>query len=201
MNARAALGRDEMSSNKGGMSRLDISNISFDTLDQNGKTVVERDSMQLEQKLNLSSLRAAVAKKNISPDGRSDNSQNATVIRHEGERTGGFGTTNTTIINFPQESTDNISQVDETASMVSHSELDESTYGSPRRKTRAMRLKKKAQEISATKTTSMIIGKKPSSQAFELQYQKIMFKLDDRRPENYQYLNQLIKCSLEYGEL
>ena len=45
MNARAALGRDEMSSNKGGMSRLDISNISFDTLDQNGKTIVERDSI------------------------------------------------------------------------------------------------------------------------------------------------------------
>jgi len=33
MNARAVMGRDEMISNNGGMSRLDISNISFDTMD------------------------------------------------------------------------------------------------------------------------------------------------------------------------
>lgn len=37
MNARAVMGRDEMVSNNGGMSRLDISNISFETMDQNGK--------------------------------------------------------------------------------------------------------------------------------------------------------------------
>jgi len=52
-----------------------------------------------------------------------------------------------------------------------------------------MRLKKKAHEISATKTNNFMIGKKPSNQPFELQYQKIMIKLDDRRPENYQYIN------------
>ena len=79
--------------------------------------------------------------------------------------------------------------LDETTSMVAHSELDESATGSPRRKTRAMRLKKKALDISASKPGSMMIGKKLSSQPFELQYQKIMIKLDDRRPENYQYLN------------
>lgn len=64
-----------------------------------------------------------------------------------------------------------------------------------------MRLKKKAQEISAVAAQPMMIGKKLSSQPFELQYQKIMIKLEDRRPENYQYLNQLIKCSQEYREL
>ena len=162
MNARAVMG--ENISNNGGMSRLDISNISFDTKEENSRQVHETSVLQPEQRLNLSSLRAAVAKKNVSPDFRSDNSQNVTVIKHDGERTGGFGTTNTTIINFPQESNENISVLDETTSMVAHSEFEDSVHGgSPKRKTRAMRLKKKAHEISASKTNTVMIGKKPSN--------------------------------------